>query len=119
MKKSYVACSLFVLSLLSSCDLESSANSIDVDDIKKPCDCMNAYEVVASEMLELLSGFENMDDFEEDEDAVSKGEELKNKYEEIDDRCDELSFPKSDLKECASFESVSAKMKEINKKMGL
>lgn len=110
---------LIGLPFLFSCSTGNNSEDINVSEIKEPCDCVKAFDVAASDMLDLLSQYDNMEDFKKDNAAVEKGKKIKSKYEEIDDRCDELQFKKKDFKDCDGYKAVEDKMKEINHKMRL
>ena len=103
---------IFLFSCSESVKDSESSKDIDVDKIETPCDLVNAFGVIADEMLEL----DKYDITDQDNipDSVKKEmRDLMNKRGELDEKARELNFKESDLKDCRNFEQVDKKMNNI------
>jgi hypothetical protein len=113
MKKIFTLCIIiFLFSCSESLKDSESSNDIDVDKIETPCDLVNAFGVIADEMLELEKY--NINDQDNIPDSVKKEmSDLMKKYHELLEKAGELNFKESDIKDCRNFEEVDKKMNNI------
>ena len=103
---------IFLFSCSESAKDSESSKDIDFDKIETPCDLVNAFGVIADELLEL----EKYDITDQDNipDSVKKEmRDVMKKRGELIEKARELNFKESDLKDCRNFEEVDKKMNNI------
>jgi hypothetical protein len=105
--------------LIVSCSGSRSYDDVNASDIKEACDCMEAFDVITSDMLNVLSEINSKEEYNNSPNIKAEGDKITAKYNEIDDRCDELKFSRKDLKGCDKNKKVTDQMKLINEKINL
>tara|TARA_B110000495_G_C22974406_1_gene572184 strand:- start:588 stop:935 length:348 start_codon:yes stop_codon:yes gene_type:complete len=103
---------IFLFSCSESVKDSESSKDIDVDKIENPCDLVDAFGIIADEMLELEKY--DINDQENIPDSVKKEmRDLMKKNHELREKAGELNFKESDIKNCRNFEEVDKKMNNI------
>jgi len=107
MKKLFV---LFIAgSLLTGCGAES-AEDINIEDLKTACDCVDAGNVIMTDILD-AAGDKEENELEKDEAFMKKFE----KMEALEKKCRKIA-KKSEMKECDGWKDFEGTMKKFEEK---
>lgn len=118
MKKLVFVFAVGAMALTSCGGGAKKAADIKVADLKDACGCVDAMDVVATEVLALIDPFATEDDLEKDEAAMKSMDALEDKFGEIEDHCRKsLKVEKDALKECDAFAGFETKMEKVEEKL--
>lgn len=107
MKKLFV---LFIAgALLTGCGAES-AEDINIEDLKTACDCVDAGNVIMTDILD-AAGDKEENELEKDEAFMKKFE----KMEALEKKCRKIA-KKSEMKECDGWKDFEGTMKKFEEK---
>lgn len=107
MKKLFV---LFIAgALLAGCGSES-AEDINIEDLKTACDCVDAGNVIMTDILD-AAGDKEENELEKDEAFMKKFE----KMEALEKKCRKIA-KKSEMKECDGWKEFEGTMKKFEAK---
>lgn len=100
-----------VLALMASCG--SSAEDVNVADVKDACGCSSGFVTIANDILNEI-GDKSENDMKEDEALKKKMEPKFKKLDELEDKCrKELKVSMDDMKACDDgLEEVMKKFEE-------
>jgi hypothetical protein len=107
--------SFISVSILYSCS-NKTYESINVSDIMEPCDCVNAFEVITTKLVDILSDVNNVKELDKDSSLLEEYEKVNDKFDEVDERCHKLHIRKKDFKECGNIKIVMDNLDVINGK---
>ncbi len=86
----------------------SSMSAFDVTSIEEPCGCATAMKKITHELFNNIE--EGVD--EEDFESLPKNKVLIEKFNEVDDYCDE-KFDRFAIKECSDYSEFKVNMEKI------
>lgn len=117
MKKLLLSFGFVASIMLISCgsgDKSKTWEDINVSELEDACGCVDAMSIVAKEVLALMNKYDNEDELKENKEDFDKFKKLEEKFNGIDNRCDdELDIPKEEAEKCEGFEELSKIMDDI------
>lgn len=97
--------SISLIALLASCGGDYG-NEINVEDIDSPCECVEAMNALAMDII-AAAGDKKESELEEDLEFVAQMD----KMEQLEDKCQE--YKKKDVEDCDGFEDVRENMDKM------
>ena len=99
--KQIVTCFLF-FSLLGSCVKEKKAKDIVIEELLSPCDCVNSFLIVLSEINDLKKEESNIDSFE----YIKENNKLEIIKGSVDEKCLIYEGADNELQSCSDYKNL-------------